>query len=131
MTMKSSIECRVPFLDYRLVQGLAAMPSKDLFINNEPKSLLRRSFGQRLPKEILTAKKMGFAVPWVQYYRSIPDLKNYLLEISSHKLVIDNFSDPEVINTVVDQFLSGDDSSYTMVSQLCNICLWYDIHFKD
>ena len=128
-TMKASIECRVPFLDYRLVEGLAAMPSKDLLFNNEPKGLLRRSFGQRLPKEILAAKKMGFAVPWVHYYRNIPDFKNYLLEISKHKLVIDNFSDPEVINTVVDQFLSGDDSSFTIVSQLFNICMWYDIHF--
>src|SRR4030095_13657542 len=30
MTMGASIACRVPFLDYRLVEGLAAMPSAAL-----------------------------------------------------------------------------------------------------
>jgi len=129
MTMRASIECRVPFLDYRLVEGLAAMPSKDLLFNNESKSLLRRSFVSRLPKEILNARKIGFAVPWIHYYRNIPDFKNYLLEISSHKLVTDNFSDPETIKSVVGHFLNGDDSNFGIVNQLFNICLWYDQHF--
>ena len=30
MTMGASIECRVPFLDYRLVEGLSALPSSRL-----------------------------------------------------------------------------------------------------
>jgi len=131
MTMRSSIECRVPFLDYRLVEGLAAMPSKDLFSNNESKSLLRRCFGPRLPKEIMTARKMGFAVPWVHYYRDIPEFKNYLNEISGHKLIIDNFADPEIINLVVKNFLKGDDDNFGIIYQLLNICLWYDHHFKE
>jgi len=131
MTMRSSIECRVPFLDYRLVEGLAAMPSKDLFLNNESKSLLRQCFGFRLPKGILNARKMGFAVPWIHYYRTIPEFKNYLLEISNHKLIIENFADTEVINNVVNHFLRGDDDNFAIVNQLLNICLWYDIHFKE
>ena len=41
MTMGASIECRVPFLDYRLVEMLAALPSAILFHGRRSKGLLR------------------------------------------------------------------------------------------
>src|SRR5262245_18940299 len=53
MTMGASIECRVPFLDYRLVEGIAAMPSATLFSTRQTKYVLRKAVGHRLPPEVL------------------------------------------------------------------------------
>ncbi|MCA1585234.1 MAG: asparagine synthase (glutamine-hydrolyzing) [Acidobacteria bacterium] len=70
MTMGVSIECRVPFLDYRLVEGVAALPSKAIRAGFHTKPILRRSLGNRLPESVLRQKKIGFGVPWRQYLRS-------------------------------------------------------------
>src|SRR5262249_18236728 len=45
MTMGASIECRVPFLDYRLVEMVAALPSSVLLAGWRGKQLLRAGVG--------------------------------------------------------------------------------------
>ena len=59
MTMGASIECRVPFLDYRLVEMLAALPSSALFTGRRSKGLLRAAVGSRLPPGVLQAPQVG------------------------------------------------------------------------
>jgi len=64
MSMAHGIESRVPFLDHILVEFSATVPSSVKFQNGELKRLLRASFTDKLPAEILDRKdKMGFPVP--------------------------------------------------------------------
>lgn len=63
MSMAASIESRVPFLDHKLVEFAAALPAKMKLRGLTTKYILRRAMADRLPKEILTRKKMGFPVP--------------------------------------------------------------------
>jgi asparagine synthase (glutamine-hydrolysing) len=63
MSMAASIESRVPFLDHKLVEFAAAMPVNMKLRGLTTKYVLRRAMRGRLPKEILTRKKMGFPVP--------------------------------------------------------------------
>jgi asparagine synthase (glutamine-hydrolysing) len=130
MTMRSSIECRVPFLDYRLVEGLASLPASEIFKNKEVKGLLRSALGNRLPPEILNAKKWGFAVPWMKYYRENPKYRDYLSSLSGHELINIHFNDASIIDDLIKKFLNGDDSNFPIINQLTNICLWYDISFN-
>jgi asparagine synthase (glutamine-hydrolysing) len=130
MTMRASIECRVPFLDYRLIEGLASLSSDQIFRNKSSKSLLRAALGDRLPEELLKAKKWGFGVPWKKYYREDPNFRSYLLNISNHPLVIENFYEPAKIDKAVRSFLAGDDTNFYIANQLVNICLWYDVNFR-
>src|SRR5262249_25147766 len=67
MTMGASIECRVPFLDHRRVEGLAAMPTRELLRGLKGKVLLRRAVGKRLPASVRAHRKWGFGVPWTTY----------------------------------------------------------------
>lgn len=67
MTMANSIELRVPFLDHRLVEWSARLPSS-LKIGREngqlvTKRILRRFSTGRLPPAILKRPKLGFPVP--------------------------------------------------------------------
>jgi asparagine synthase (glutamine-hydrolysing) len=130
MTMGASIECRVPFLDYRIVEGLAGLPTKLLLRSSETKSLLREALGDRLPPELLSAKKWGFGIPWAQYYRNNPDFKNYISKMGSHPVICGNFKDPAKVAARVESFLNGDNSGFPLVNQLFNICLWYDVNFE-
>ena len=63
MSMAASIESRVPFLDHKLVEFAAALPASMKLRGLTTKYILRRAMSERLPKEILTRKKMGFPVP--------------------------------------------------------------------
>jgi asparagine synthase (glutamine-hydrolysing) len=70
MTMAWSLEARVPFLDYRLVE-LMAQVHKDVKLRGiERKAVLRRTIGRRLPKPLLRAGKRGFVVPLRAWFRS-------------------------------------------------------------
>jgi len=68
MTMANSIELRVPFLDYRLVEWAAQTPPNikvGISYNGklETKWILRRFAEKRLPSAIIQRPKQGFPVP--------------------------------------------------------------------
>lgn len=57
MTMRTSLEARVPFADHHLVEYLWNVPWKYKFYNNMEKGLLRESFSDLLPYDVLYRKK--------------------------------------------------------------------------
>ena len=57
MTMRASLEARVPFADTKLIEYLWNIPWKYKFYNNEEKGLLRAAFEDLLPNEIAHRKK--------------------------------------------------------------------------
>ncbi|MEQ9495287.1 MAG: asparagine synthase (glutamine-hydrolyzing) [Deltaproteobacteria bacterium] len=70
MTMATSLECRVPFLDTELVELSASMPSRFKIRGRELKYILKKALGDLLPHEILYRKKRGFGAPmgaWIKH----------------------------------------------------------------
>lgn len=63
MSMAASLELRVPFLDYRLVEFAATIPSHYKVKGCQGKYLLKRMMKDVLPQEIIHRKKMGFPTP--------------------------------------------------------------------
>lgn len=57
MTMYSSVEARVPFVDTKLIQYLWNLPFEYKYNNNTEKYLLREAFKGVIPDEILYRKK--------------------------------------------------------------------------
>ena len=126
MTMGSSIECRVPFLDYRLVEGLAAVPTRELLNLRQGKLLLRRAVGDRLPVAVRRHPKWGFAVPWERYFRRIPSLREMLLRLSKAEPFVSGPFSSRRIDAVIQAFINGDDSQANLVWQLAMIAVWYE-----
>jgi asparagine synthase (glutamine-hydrolysing) len=69
MTMANSIELRVPFLDYRLIEFAARVPSRLKIRGSETKYLLKRSMASVLPREIIYRSKFGFPTPLAWLFR--------------------------------------------------------------
>ncbi|GJL54349.1 MAG: asparagine synthetase B [Nitrospirales bacterium] len=63
MTMATSLECRVPILDQRLVELAARMPSRYKIHGRHLKHILKVAFKGVLPDDILHRKKRGFGAP--------------------------------------------------------------------
>ena len=64
VSMAVSLESRVPLLDHRIVELVAAMPPATKFKGAEMKYILKRAIKDILPEAIINRKdKMGFPVP--------------------------------------------------------------------
>ena len=63
-SMAHSIEARVPFLDYRLVEYCINIPSEQKISNGFTKTILRDTMKEYIPKEIFMRRdKIGFSTP--------------------------------------------------------------------
>nr|BDT26856.1 asparagine synthase (glutamine-hydrolyzing) [Bacteriovorax sp. HI3] len=71
MTMATSLECRVPLLDHRLVELSWQIPSRFKVKNNERKFIFKKLLEKKLPHELIYRKKEGFGIPvdaWTERY---------------------------------------------------------------
>jgi len=78
MSMAHGLEVREPFLDYRLLEYVAALPSNYKVNKGGTKMLLKEAFKEELPKEILSKPKHGFDVPLTVLFSK--ELKTWILE---------------------------------------------------
>lgn len=129
-TMAASIECREPFLDYRLVEMLAALPTNVLDKGKKGKYILLNSVGKHLPDEVRTCRKWGFGVPWEQYMRTIPCFKHVLNEMKDSEIfkypIFEKFKSKNIIT----QFELGSNKDSAIIRQLMMIHIWYSVYFK-
>ena len=85
-TMGTSIECREPFLDQRLIAGLGTLDDKWMFTGKKGKFILKTTMENRLPKEIVDFRKIGLSAPWGSYLLKFPKFVDEL----------DNFAKSEI-----------------------------------
>jgi asparagine synthase (glutamine-hydrolysing) len=64
MSMATSIESRVPYLDHVLVEYAARIPSRLKTRGLGGKQILKQAVGDLLPKSVIYQKKRGFPTPW-------------------------------------------------------------------
>jgi asparagine synthase (glutamine-hydrolysing) len=69
MTMATSVEARVPFLDHELVEFAMALPPRMKVRNGVGKYLLKSAVEDLLPRETVYREKMGFAAPVREWFR--------------------------------------------------------------
>ena len=69
MSMASSIESRVPFLDHKLVEWAAGLAPGLKLRGMTGKALVRAAAADRLPRELLGGPKRGFLVPIGEWLR--------------------------------------------------------------
>lgn len=69
ISMSSSIEARVPFLDHRLVELTMDIPDSLRLGRLGLKSILKQAIADVVPEEVLVRKKRGFDAPMSQWLR--------------------------------------------------------------
>jgi asparagine synthase (glutamine-hydrolysing) len=125
MTMGASIECRVPFLDYRLVEGLAALPTGSLMGAVTGKRLLRRALSEELKPVLAGYRKWGFTAPWGRYLREVPALRATLQALPESDPVRDGFVTREPLRASIAAFLAGDDAPEPLLRELLLVQAWH------
>lgn len=81
MSMRHSLELRVPFVDRPLIEWLWKQPARYRFTPGQPKSALAEAVADLLPPALAQRKKRGFALPMDEWMRR--DLRPFLEETFS------------------------------------------------
>jgi len=118
MTMATSVEARVPFLDHKLVEYVLAIPQNDKVPGFKLKHLLKRAVAGILPQEIIDRPKQGFGVPIREWFQ---------LELGTRireKLTSFARSQPYLNPDTVASILSN--SSGALQWYLFNFVLWHE-----
>lgn len=82
-TMASSLESRAPYLDHRLVEFAASLPTEWKLRGLTKKYILKRALAARLPHSLLARRKKGFNAP-VSHWMVGP-LKSLLMDAVSSR----------------------------------------------
>src|SRR6266850_5936630 len=69
MTMATSVEARVPFLDHELVEYVMGIPQSGKVPGLAPKYLLKKAVTGLIPDEIIRRPKQGFGVPVAEWFQ--------------------------------------------------------------
>lgn len=124
MTMGAGIECRVPFMDYRLMEMIPAMHSDLLLKGKKGKYLLFNSVAQKLPKEILSFKKLGFSVPWENYFNNDVYFQEFILNFEKDESmkIFPNLN----LSKLALGFQQKNEVSITLIRHLFMVKSWFD-----
>lgn len=130
MTMGASLELRVPFLDYRLVEWLAAAPvackvGRDRVGRLDTKHVLRDFAQTRLPRSILERPKQGFPVPVQQWMRPDGPLGKLVRErLGDPDAKLRSWFVPKVLDETIAIGLGGSRSAAQKLWILLILELW-------
>ena len=124
MSMANSLEVRAPILDHNVIEYAASIPSSIKYKNSELKYILKRTFQQILPPEIMYRKKMGFSVPLSEWLRGdLKDMAGSCLFAKDSGLK--NFFREKSILRIWDMHQSGKRDYSIILWSLFMFELWY------
>jgi len=125
ITMATSVEARVPFLDHHLVEYAAGIRVDRKIERGQGKLVLKRALEKVLPAEVLYSPKRGFGAPIRDWFRGETGkmLEERLLYSSLRQR---NFFDYAVISRMIDEHRQEKRNWSFHLWCLLNLSLWYD-----
>jgi len=123
MTMACSLECRAPFLDYRLVSLAANIPPRLKLEGLKLKSLLKEVVQPWVPREILQRSKRGFGAPIGAWLRK--DLQSLIGEfLSEDRVNKRGIFDWKVVGRIIEQHQNRQRDHTDGLLALLNFEIW-------
>jgi asparagine synthase (glutamine-hydrolysing) len=121
MSMATSIESRVPFLDHPFVEFSTRVPDHLKIRGGAGKYILKKAVEDLLPHEIIYRKKMGFPTPLRQWLRE-PDAAPLLSGLNGGLLA--EYLDRGALTTLLEQHQAGRIDATDRIWRLLNLQLW-------
>lgn len=127
MSMANSLELRVPFLDRRMLELAATLPTRYRVDGNVTKVALRGAALRQLPERTANKKKLGFPVPlndWLRqdtYYNMVKDA--FTGDIAAR------FFDRKAILQLLDDHKAGTAHNMKKIWSIYTFILWYEQFF--
>ena len=123
-SMAHSVEARVPFLDYRLVEWLFSTPRDAKIDNGTTKIVLRNAMRGLLPEVVRTRQdKIGFSTPEDMWFRN--ELRGFILETTNSQSFLSRpYFDHDQLQRALTEHLEGKKNISNTIWRWVNIELW-------
>lgn len=123
-SMANSIEARVPYLDYRLVEFAETLPSNLKLKGFQRKYLHKKALEKWLPRSIVYRKKKGFANPVDKWLRGrlVNFIDDHLLGESSSTR---EYFDRNYVRELIARHRSGQEDYMRHLNLLVSFELWH------
>jgi len=127
--MANSLEGRSPFLDYKLMEFAATIPSKFKIKGNFSKYILKTAFKDLLPEAIFNRGKMGFSMPIGFWFRN--ELKNFVKDILlSRECLKRGYFNLDAIKNLLEVHFSSKNDYSQQIWSLLMLEMWH-LNFID
>ncbi len=121
MSMGVSIETRVPFLDYKLVEYGMSIPESTRAKNGTLKYILKKASEGIIPNEIIYREKQGFGVPLNDWFEE--KLGDYAKTVITEFINETDFFDKGTIHRMIE-------NKDHQLWYILNFALWYNKFIK-
>jgi asparagine synthase (glutamine-hydrolysing) len=125
MTMATSVEARVPFLDHKLVEYASGVPRELKVEGASGKHVLKRALEDVLPRDLLYRRKRGFGAPVTQWFRGKTGVELESLLMNS-TIARRDFFDYKFVARLVAEHRRGTRDWGFHLWALLNLSLWYE-----
>ena len=126
MSMAASVESRVPFLDYRIVEFSNSLPVEFKVKRFKGKHILRKMARKYLPKQVINRKKSGFGVPVGQWMRENQGLGGLVKNITAESGFPD-YLDKRRLADIVAEHKSGAKDHSEFLWTAINLKIWKNL----
>ena len=127
MSMRHSLECRVPFMDREVYKLAKTIPTKYKLAEGTTKYALRKAARRHIPEATAMKKKLGFPVPiglwvWVdKYYEQV--------KASFESPAAQKFFNTKELVKMLDQHKKGKLDNSKKIWVVYMFLMWYDVYF--
>ncbi|HKC68054.1 MAG TPA: asparagine synthase (glutamine-hydrolyzing) [Bacteroidia bacterium] len=128
MAMANSVECRVPFLDHRIIEFAYSIPRNyKLNATGKFKRILKDTFKTQLPGYIVNRRKAGFGMPLRSIFsnrKTIDALLDRNFFAGFTKFSVEN------IDKIIENHIEGKEDNSSIIYALISFQEWYKMTFK-
>ena len=127
MSMRHSLECRVPFMDREVYKLAKTIPTKYKLAEGTTKYALRKAARRHIPEATAMKKKLGFPVPiglWLRedkYYEQV--------KASFESPAAQKFFNTKALVKMLDQHKKGKLDNSKKIWVVYMFLMWYDVYF--
>jgi asparagine synthase (glutamine-hydrolysing) len=124
MSMASSVEARVPFLDHPLVEFAATLPPEFKATGTRTKILLKKLAEKYIPHEAIYRKKVGFTVPLTPWFQG--PLRDFVRQtLLSDRALSRGYFLPESLTRIVADHLDAKVDRSRGIWTLLSLEIWH------
>ena len=127
MSMASSIEVRVPFLDIEVLKAAERIPINQKVTRSKTKVLLRQAFDNIVPKHVVNRKKLGFPTP-IRVW-----LKEDLGKVVRKTIIstnVDRYINKDYVLNLLDEHIDNKRDNSRKIWSIFIFCVWYNTYIE-
>jgi len=129
MSMASSLELRVPFLDRVVMEDAQTIPSRYKINGNATKAILRAAANKTIPDDWANRPKVGFPVP-IRYWLREDKYYNFVSEYFNADFA-EEFFDTSYLMKLLDAHKAGTANNGRKIYTALTFLIWYKRFFID